>query len=163
MALNARVNKEAPKNAPIQPDEQAYLAGAHEYVEHCAVCHGVPGQPQGPVGAGEFPKPPMLFEGKGVTDDPPGETYWKIKNGIRLTGMPAFNGHLSDTEMWQISLLLANADKIPPSVTAALTEPPENQLPAGHTHTGEEAEQPGQTRAPATKPQPRPHTHAPTS
>ena len=51
----------------------------------------------------------------GVTDDPPGETYWKVANGIRLTGMPSYKGVLSDTEMWQVSLLLANADKpLPP-------------------------------------------------
>ena len=50
----------------------------------------------------------------GVSDNPPGETYWKIANGIRLTGMPAFKDLLSETEMWQVSLLLANADKLLP-------------------------------------------------
>src|SRR5262245_53619158 len=50
-----------------------------------------------------FPKPPHLFRGKGVTDDEPGETYWKVANGIRLTGMPAFKNSLSETEMWQVS------------------------------------------------------------
>jgi hypothetical protein len=37
---------------------------------------------------GMYPQPPELFKGKGVTDDPAGETYWKVANGIRLTGMP---------------------------------------------------------------------------
>jgi mono/diheme cytochrome c family protein len=60
------------------------------------------------------------LKGKGVTDDPPGETYWKVANGIRLTGMPGFSQSLSPTEIWQISLMLANADKLPPSVTAVL-------------------------------------------
>jgi mono/diheme cytochrome c family protein len=46
-----------------------------------------------------------------VSDDEAGETYWKVANGIRLTGMPAFSKVLSDTEMWQVSLLLKNADK----------------------------------------------------
>ena len=51
----------------------------------------------------------------GVSDDPPGETYWKVANGIRLTGMPSYKGVLTDTQMWQVSLLLANADKpLPP-------------------------------------------------
>jgi mono/diheme cytochrome c family protein len=51
-----------------------------------------------------------------VSDDPPGETYWKVANGIRLTGMPAFKDVLTETEMWQVSLLLANADKpLPPA------------------------------------------------
>jgi thiosulfate dehydrogenase len=52
----------------------------------------------------------------GVTDDPPGETYWKVANGIRLTGMPSYRSVLTDTQMWQVSLLLANADKpLPPA------------------------------------------------
>jgi len=71
-----------------------------------------------------FPKPPRLLKGTGVTDDEPGETYWKVANGIRLTGMPSFKESLSDTQMWQVSLLLANADKAPDSVKALLTAPP---------------------------------------
>ena len=47
----------------------------------------------------------------GVSDDEPGETYWKVANGIRLTGMPAFNHVLTDTQMWQVTLLLKNADQ----------------------------------------------------
>jgi mono/diheme cytochrome c family protein len=69
--------------------------------------------------------PPELLVGKGVTDDSPGETYWKVANGIRLTGMPGFSQSLSETQMWQISLLLANADKLPHSVTAVLRGQPE--------------------------------------
>ena len=69
------------------------------------------------------PKPVALFKGKGVTDDPAGETYWKVANGIRLTGMPGFTGSLTTDQMWQVSLLLANADKLPADVNNALMEP----------------------------------------
>jgi mono/diheme cytochrome c family protein len=88
-----------------------------------------------------FPKPPKLLEGKGVTDDEPGETYWKVANGIRLTGMPGFGESLSQTQMWQVSLLVARADKLPESVKAALYWP--TSLPAGQTAS---------PRPPATKP-----------
>jgi hypothetical protein len=37
--------------------------------------------------------------------------------------MPGFNQHLSTTEMWQVSLLLAHADKLPDTVKAVLVEP----------------------------------------
>ncbi len=70
-----------------------------------------------------FPHPPQLFQGHGVTDDPPGETYWKAANGIRLTGMPGFKASLNDTQLWQVSLMLANADKLPKPVKAALGAP----------------------------------------
>lgn len=142
-ALHARVEKEMPHTVPIQADEPNLTAGAKTYIEHCAVCHGLPGKPQTAIALGEFPKPPHLFKGKGVTDDEPGETYWKVANGIRLTGMPAFDKSLSTTEMWQVSLLLADADKLPASVTAILNNPtesagsPANQAIAAqpqHTH-----------------------------
>jgi len=111
-ALEARVEKEMPKTVPIPANDETYAAGAKVYDGNCAVCHGLPDQPATPISKGMFPKPPHLFMGKGVTDDPPGETYWKVKNGIRLTGMPAFQQSLSDTQIWQVSLLVANADKI---------------------------------------------------
>jgi thiosulfate dehydrogenase len=129
MALHARIDKEMPKTVPIAADDTAYAAGAQIYKEHCAVCHGLPGQPQSAIAQGMFPKPPKLMEGTGVTDDPAGETYWKVSNGIRLTGMPGFEKSLSTTQMWQVSLLLANADKLPKSVIDSLTTattPPTN-------------------------------------
>jgi mono/diheme cytochrome c family protein len=58
-----------------------------------------------------FPKPPQLMKGKGVTDDPVGETYWKVKNGIRLTGMPGFGASMTDQQMWQVSLYLQQGGK----------------------------------------------------
>jgi mono/diheme cytochrome c family protein len=123
IALDARVNKEAPKSSPIQPSDEVYAAGAHIYRTNCAVCHGLPGQDQTAIAKGEFPKPPELFKGKGVTEDPPGVTYWKVADGIRLTGMPGFSGSLSTEQMWQVSLLLSNADKLPATVRTALQVP----------------------------------------
>lgn len=123
IALNARVNKEAPKSSPILASDEVYAAGVHIYRNNCAVCHGLPGRDQTAIAKGEFPKPPELFKGKGVTDDPAGVTYWKIANGIRLTGMPGFSGSLSSEQMWQVSLLLSNADKLPATVRTALQEP----------------------------------------
>ena len=130
MALEAHVDKLAPKNVPIQADEAAYTAGAAIYKMNCAICHGLPGAPETPIAKGEYPHPPQLFKGHGVTDDPAGETYWKVTNGIRLTGMPAFNHSLSETQMWQVSLLLKNADKLPPPVQQDLGGPVQMQAPA---------------------------------
>jgi thiosulfate dehydrogenase len=123
-ALNARIGKEMPKSVPISPDENNYKAGAQVYRENCAVCHGFSDGSPTAIASGMFPKPPKLLKGKGVTDDEPGETYWKVANGIRLTGMPGFKESLSDTQMWQVSLLLANADKVPDSVKPLLTAAP---------------------------------------
>ena len=123
-ALHARIKKEMPQTVPIAADDAGYMAGATIYREHCVVCHGFPGAEQSAIAKGMFPKPPHLFRGKGVTDDEPGETYWKVANGIRLTGMPGFRQTLTEAQMWQVSILLANADKISDVVKQQLTPPP---------------------------------------
>jgi len=125
MALHAKLRADAPKTVPIQPTTQNLLAGAQVYSHNCAFCHGMPQAEASVEGAGMFPHAPQLFTKRGmVTDDPPGVTYWKVKNGIRLTGMPSFEMALSDQQMWQVSLLLREADKLPPEVSAALAPAP---------------------------------------
>lgn len=114
--LHARIAKDMPKTVPIQPSENNLIAGAQIYRQHCAFCHGLNSQ-NSAVASHMYPQPPQLWQAHGprsivgVSDDPPGETYWKVANGIRLTGMPSFNQILSSTQMWQVSLLLANAGK----------------------------------------------------
>ena len=124
MALHARMDKEMPKSVPIAADEAAFVAGAKIYKDNCAVCHGLPGAPQTAIAKGMFPDPPKLMDGMGVTDDPAQETYWKVAGGIRMTGMPGFDKTLSTTEMWQVSVLLANADKLPQSAKDVLAGAP---------------------------------------
>ena len=120
--LDAAIGKEAGKPSPIPADEVNLLAGARIYQRaQCSVCHGQPGQPESAIAKGMYPRPPQLLSPEqGVTDDPVGETFWVVKNGIRLTGMPAFNGSLTDSEMWQVSLLLLNADKLSTPVQEVL-------------------------------------------
>ena len=131
MALHARIAAEAPKNSLMQPDPANLAAGAKIYVDDCAFCHGLSNQKDiPPAGKGMFPVPPQLFNpDEMVTDDPAGQTYWKVSNGIRLTGMPAFDKSLSTDQMWQVSLLLANADKLPEPVKAALQPGAQTTIP----------------------------------
>jgi mono/diheme cytochrome c family protein len=136
MGLHARMEKEYPHEAPIEATLENYRALL--YREHCAVCHGVAGRRRTSVAEGMYPKPPQLADPKQmVTDDPAGETYWKVANGIRMTGMPSFHQSLSATQIWQLSLMLANADKLPPSVNQLLSQPlPKDQLAAAPSNPG---------------------------
>jgi thiosulfate dehydrogenase len=129
LALSARIDKEMPKTVPIQATEANFAAGAQIYRDNCAVCHSLPGQKESPIALGMYPKPPKLLEGKGVTDDPAGESYWKVANGIRLTGMPGFHDALNETQMWQVSVLVAQADKLPKSVSDSLSVPSTTTAP----------------------------------
>lgn len=129
LGLSSALKNQGVKDAPFQAVEADYLAGAQNYRQHCAVCHGLIDQGKSLIAKGMYPAPPQLWKGTGVTDDAAGETYWKVSNGIRLTGMPGFSNSLSDKEIWQISLLLANADKLPTSATDLLKRPAAMEIP----------------------------------
>ncbi len=142
--LKARIARDLPGNQPIPADEANLTAGAQVYRDQCAVCHGFHDRPSS-FAAHMFPEAPALWEKHqdsdvvGVSDDPPGETYWKVANGIRLTGMPAFKYALTDTQIWQVSVLLANADRplppralalvmgVAPATPQTVTEPSKNR------------------------------------
>jgi thiosulfate dehydrogenase len=146
MGLKAYLDK-LPHPAPQVPaDETNFLAGAQVYKHNCAVCHGLPDQPRTNIAEGMAPRPPQLFRGTGVTDDEPWETYWKAEGGIRMTGMPGFKGKLSETQIWQVTVLLKNADKISAAVKEALlsgdTQPALTIPATGSPKTGGESTTP---------------------
>jgi thiosulfate dehydrogenase len=146
--LHNRIDSEMQKSAPIEASATNLEAGTHIYRQQCAVCHGLYGRPAA-FAAHMYPRAPQLWAPHsdgvvGVSDDPAGETYWKVANGIRLTGMPSFDKVLSQVQMWQVSLLLANADKpLPPGVLDLLKQPldldpapaapPQAAIPAGQS------------------------------
>jgi thiosulfate dehydrogenase len=130
-AIHAKMDKEYPRNLPIVSDETSWTLGAAVYRDYCAVCHGIPDHSVSVIGSCMFPRAPQLFVKKEmVTDDPPGMTFWKAKNGIRLSGMPGFQGRLTDDQLWQVSLLLAAADELPAGVTRILLAEPNSSQSA---------------------------------
>lgn len=142
IALQARIASQAPATAPMAVDEANLVAGAQVYREQCAACHGFHSKASA-FGSHMFPAAPPLWEKHGhgsaigVSDDPVGETYWKVANGIRLTGMPAFRDVLNDNQIWQVTLLLSVADKpLPPAALDLLgahlpTPPPQPAVGSG--------------------------------
>jgi mono/diheme cytochrome c family protein len=120
MAKNAHMRKQTLPEPAVPADEPNFVAGAKLYKDQCAGCHGLPNQPAPSIANGMYPHAPLLFKGKGVTDDPPSETHWTVANGIRLSGMPGFKDTLSDTQIWQLSQTLAHADQLPDSAKKLL-------------------------------------------
>ena len=144
MPLDGRIQREM-VGTHMEADASNLTAGARIYVDRCAVCHGLHSRPSA-LGAHMYPDAPQLLEPHhnnpevvGVSDDPLGETYWKVLNGIRLTGMPSFKTQLSDPELWQVSLFLANANKPMPQPALDILNrapPPPAEAPA-HPPTSE--------------------------
>lgn len=124
--LGARIDKEM-EQPPFGTSEDVFESGAKIYVASCASCHGTPGH-DAPFAKWMYPSAPQLWKKHahgnvvGVSDDEPGETYWKVKNGIRLTGMPAYQHLYSTVQMWDVSLLLKNADQPLPDPVMQILE-----------------------------------------
>ena len=118
VSLDATLKREAPTQSnPVALNEQNLLEGVRLFATNCAVCHGsASGEASAsPIAKGLYQKPPQLAA-DGVEDDPEGETYWKVKHGIRLTGMPSFRATLNDQQIWTLALFLKHMDKLPPVV-----------------------------------------------
>ena len=120
MVLRASIGNAATQKDPLPFDDSNTLAAVNLYKEHCA------GMPRRSATATHcniernVPPAPQLFTPAGmVTDDPEGVTYWKVTHGIRLSGMPGFAETLSDAQRWQVTMLVAHADKLPREVQTA--------------------------------------------
>lgn len=126
--LHARIHREMPAKAPIAPTPSNLLAGARIFRGQCAFCHGLPQHPSA-IGPHMYPTAPDLWRTHrpgvvGVSDDPVGETYWKVANGIRLTAMPSYDHILTPTQMWQVTLLLKHANEtLPGGIGQFLSQP----------------------------------------
>jgi thiosulfate dehydrogenase len=116
-SLGATLSREAPAEPnPVELTDQNLIEGIRLFARNCAVCHGSAqgNKSPSPIAKGLYQKPPQLAS-DGVEDDPEGESFWKIKHGIRLTGMPSFGGSLTDRQIWTLALFLKHMDKLPPA------------------------------------------------
>lgn len=92
--------------APADIDDPARRQrGLVHYAHMCAGCHGAPGVKESPVGQGLEPPPPELARGHPGRAHPE-RTFWVVKHGIRMTGMPAFGKTHSDAEVWDLVAFL---------------------------------------------------------
>src|ERR1700676_1573026 len=83
-------------------------AGHAVYNQKCEICHAYDGSGKSEIGSGEYPRPPDLRSAD-VQRMSDGELFYHIRNGIRHTGMPAWE--LPDRKIWQVSAYLRNLPK----------------------------------------------------
>jgi mono/diheme cytochrome c family protein len=122
--------------APITPAN--LMEGAKEYEEHCAFCHGGAKAKISPMQNKFNPPAPQLVNR--VPHDPDNWLFWVTKHGVRMTGMPTWDGVMSDEDIWKIIAFLKNSNKLPPEAAAAwqklASEPTEidEHTPEQHKH-----------------------------
>jgi len=88
---------------PNLDDPDRIASAAVNYDEMCAMCHLAPGMETSEWYQGLYPQPPIFNKSDEDFDDHENrEVFWVIKNGIKLTGMPAWGGSHNDKEIWRL-------------------------------------------------------------
>ena len=99
-------------NIPATYPSSAIGDAFPHYAEMCAICHGGPGKQPSEIGKGLRPKPPDLAKVVNQLRDE--EIFWIVKNGIRMTGMPAFGPTHKDSELWRMVALVKTFPEMTP-------------------------------------------------
>jgi len=109
-------------NNPLStaPDGPDVSAGQEVYRTKCEGCHGYDGAGKTEVGAGQYPRPPDL-RGADVQRMSDGELFYHIQNGIRHTGMPAWD--MPERKIWQVSAYLRNLPRVAAQTTSQAPGP----------------------------------------
>ena len=124
--LHQSVPDDARKRAnPLKGNSASIAAGHGLYREKCETCHAYDGGGKTTIGGNQYPRPPALrsFAIQATSD---GELFYHIRNGIRNTGMPAWN--LPDRQIWQLVSYIRHLPEV------AATTPDNATAPAVRDH-----------------------------
>ncbi|HEY3384411.1 MAG TPA: c-type cytochrome [Vicinamibacterales bacterium] len=99
--------------SPVARDPSAWTEGGRAFQEHCAVCHDEGGSGRSEVGQNLYPKVPDMRKAQTqeLTD---GELFFVIQNGIRYTGMPAWERELSASDTWKMVSFIRRLPRLTP-------------------------------------------------
>ena len=111
------------------------IAGGADFNEMCTGCHLKPGVEDSELASGMYPRPPSLAKS---TRDNPAETFWIIKHGLKMSGMPAWGATHDDDRIWAMVAFLLQLPRLTPAQYQILTARGEGDA-GGHRHGGTDA------------------------
>ena len=117
-------------------DPDRITRGFEHFDEMCVDCHGAPGIDRDEFAEGLYPGAPRLE--RSTRDMTPAEVFWIVKNGIKMTGMPAFTSTHSDEAIWDITAFVKKLPELSPeqymSYRQTSGEGEEREDHEGHDH-----------------------------
>lgn len=129
--------------APPALDKPELIAeGAAHYAAMCTGCHLAPGMEASELHQGLYPRPPVFYQAEEHAAHNPKATFWAIKNGIKLTGMPAWGASHSDEAIWG---LVAFIEQLPGMSADKYRQLTVNSSEHQHSHGDEPASGTGET------------------
>jgi mono/diheme cytochrome c family protein len=111
-AMDVYADSHKPEGGNPVATTPANLAdGARLYEDHCALCHGGAAAKVSPMRDKFSPPVPQLVDK--VPHDPDAWLFWVTKHGVRMTGMPAWDGILSDGDIWKTVAFIKHSADVP--------------------------------------------------
>jgi mono/diheme cytochrome c family protein len=102
-ALRQSIQAHAAREAPQPPDladPGLVETGLVLYDRNCVPCHGAPGVAPHAIGLGMTPPPSnLVLQARGWRAR---EIYWTVSNGLKMTGMPAWEFRMTERERWAV-------------------------------------------------------------
>jgi cytochrome c1 len=122
LTMHRSVKRHAAGIATPRLDDEALIArGALCFRDHCVQCHGGPGVAQGGIGRSMQPLPGPLVDAPQHWK--PRELYWITRNGIKMSGMPAWQHRLDDADLWALAGFMQRLPDLDAPAFAALMRP----------------------------------------
>jgi mono/diheme cytochrome c family protein len=116
---------------PPLDDPTTLMAGGADYNEMCTGCHLKPGMAESELRDAMYPQPPDLTKAK----RDPAQTFWIIKHGIKMSGMPAWGATHDDARIWAMVAFLQQLPRLTPEQYQILTARSDDE-PEEHEHAG---------------------------
>ncbi len=154
------------KNPRIINDETTAEAREH-WTEHCSICHGIDGRGNSVVGRNMYPPAPNMTEGQ-TQQKSDGELFYIVSHGVRLTGMPAWEGEDSPESIWDLVSFIRHLPELSPEELKQMKkvageikdEPADERKEAGDESAGDKKGSDAQSVRPhKDKPGAKPHKH----
>lgn len=130
VAFHARDIKAPPLDKP-----ETVMMGFRHYREMCVGCHLAPGIESSEIRKGLMPQPPKLQEA--AKHWTPAQLFWIVKNGVKMTAMPAWGPTHSDEKIWSMVAFLQKLPEMTPAQYQAMDKqagPDEGDEDEPHSH-----------------------------
>ncbi len=105
--------------APPLDDTEVLLKGAEHYNAMCTTCHLAPGLKPTELSIGLYPQAPVFHQRESVNDPAKKlehirEYFWVIKNGLKMTAMPAWGLSHDDNSIWAMAAFVLKMSHMTP-------------------------------------------------
>ena len=159
---------------PRPVTEESMREAREHFAEHCSICHGIDGKGQTTIGQNLYPQAPDMTQGA-TQQKTDGELFYIVSHGVRLTGMPAWEGTDSPDSIWDLVAFMRHLPQLTPDELREMKqvagEGEMEEMEDGHAQMegmGEQKVKGGKGNGnantatpPAKRPMKKPHSHAP--